>query len=241
MDLIEDCNNLNAIVQSTERQRQFIENFIRDNKLLAEFYTNNIRQELAKRGWFIAGSLYPHQFQPLELALRNKKEDQVEEFLKIHIRGQISEIRKDAMKRWKKRAEIIAEAFDAHVDEKYSLSVPVLLTQADGISYDIFGAYLFTNSKGSIKNAVGESIEKGNLHKRPLAKSFLDLLLNPSGLQLNTDHRDEIKTSGQIFSPLNRHGVLHGIDCNYAIEGNSLRGIALISFLEWVDLIIPIR
>ena len=242
--LTKHFNNLNAILQSAERQRQFIENFARDNQLLAEFYANAIRPELAQRGWFIAGSLYPHQYQTLELALKKKAEDQVEEFLKIHIRGQISDVRKHAMNRWKKRAEILADAFDAHIAAKYTLSVPVLLAQADGISYDIFGANLFTNYNGPIDKAIGKSIEKSNLHKRPLAKSFLDLLLEAletSGLRRPTNKRNEMETSSRIYYPLNRHGVLHGLDCDYAIEGNSLRGIALISFLEWVAQVIPMK
>jgi hypothetical protein len=187
-----------------------------------------------QRGWFIAGSLYPHQYQSLARALKEQAEDQVEEFLKIHVRGLISDARENATKRWRERAKILADAFDAHITEKYTLSVPVLLAQADGISADLLGAYLFTNRKGSIKDAASESIES-HLHDRPLAKSFLGLLLETSGLRTDTRERDEFAASGRIFSPLNRHGVLHGLDSDYATEANSLRGIALISFLDWVS------
>jgi hypothetical protein len=231
-------NSLHAVVQSIKRQQQFIEDFVRDNRLLAEFYADTMRKELAQRGWFIAGSLYPHQFEPLARALKMEAEDQVEEFLKIHVRGLVSDVKKSAMKRWQERAEILADAFDAHIAGKYTLSVPVLLAQADGISADLFGAYLFTKNKGSIKAAASRVI-KNHLQKRPLAKSFVGLLIEASGLLRETRKRDKLVASGLICSPLNRHGVLHGLDCDYATEANSLRGIALISFLEWVGDVIP--
>jgi hypothetical protein len=217
-----------------------MEDFLRDNRLLDKFYADAVSKELAKRGWFIAGSLNPHQYQPLTRALKNQAEDQVEEFLKIHVRGLASGVQKNAMKRWQKRAEILADAFDAHFAGKYTLSVPVLLAQADGISADLFRAYLFTNKKGSISKAASRAIEN-HFQERPLAKSFLGLLLKPSGLRINTNKRDKLATSGSILSSLNRHGVLHGLDCDYATESNSLRGIALISFLEWVARVTPMK
>ncbi len=238
--LIKQINSLHAVVQSLERKKQSIEDFFRDNRLLAELYADAISQELASRGWFIAGSLYSHQFKPLARALKMKAEDQVEEFLKIHVRSRVSDIKKRAIECWKERAEILDDAFDAHIAGKYTLSVPVLLAQADGISADLLGAYIFTDHKGSIKKAASRAIES-HLQKRPLAKSFLELLLKASGLRLDTRKRDELATSGLIFSPLNRHGVLHGLDCEYATEANSLRGIALIDFLEWVAKAIPLK
>jgi hypothetical protein len=232
-NILNQLKGLHAIVDSAERQRKFIDDFARDNRLLAKFYADTLRRELARRGWFIAGSLYPHQFQPLARALKNRAENQVEEFLKIHIRGLTSDVRESALTRWRDRDEILADAFDAHIAGKFTLSVPVFLAQADGISAELLGAYLFTNRDGSIKQAASRIIES-NFQKRPLAKSFLGLLLEASGLKSDTREREELST-------LNRHGVLHGLDCDYATEGNSLRGIALISFLEWVAEVIPIK
>jgi len=231
--ILNQLNSLQDVVEYVECQRKFFEDFARGNRSIAKLYADTIRQELARRGWFIAGSLGTHQYQPLAKALKEGAENQVEEFLKRHVRGLISDIRKSAVKRWRERAEILADAFDAHIAGKYSLSVPVFLAQADGISADLLGAWLFTKQKGSIEQAASKVIER-HFQERPLAKSFLGLLLEVSGLGLDTRKRDEL-------SPLNRHGVLHGLDCDYATEANSLRGIALISFLEWVAQVIPIK
>lgn len=240
VQLMKQINSLNEILQSAERNSQFMQDFARDNRLLAEFFTKNISQELAKRGWFIAGSLYPPQYQPLSDALKNQAEDQVEEFLKTHVRGMVSNVRKNAVERWRDRAEILDDAFDAHVQRKFTLSIPVLLAQADGISAHLLGAYLFHTDRehGSITSAASSAINNHCLD-RPLYRSFLGLLLQSSGLRIQTQRRDELVASGGVYSPLNRHGVLHGLDCDYATEANSLRGVALISFLEWVAQVIP--
>lgn len=238
VNIMKQLNGLHAVFQSAERKRQFMEDFIRENQLLADFYTDNISFDLAQRGWFIAGTMYPDQYQSLAKALKARDEDQVEEFLKKHVRGLISDVKENAKKRWQNHAEILADAFDAHIDGKYTLSVPIFLAQADGISADLLGAFLFTNRRGSIRNAASNSIER-HLEDRPLVKSFLGLLLETSGLRTDTDERDEFAATGHIFSPLNRHGVLHGLDLDYATEANSLRGIALISFLDWIAQTIP--
>ena len=137
------------------------------------------------------------------------------------------------MNRWPIRKNILNDALEAHNEGKYTLSVPVLLAQADGISAGLLGSFLFTNHQGSI-SATAEHLMKQRFSDRPLAKSFLGLLLEASGLRLDTRKRDKMLAAGQIVSPLNRHGVLHGLDCDYATDTNSLRGIALIGFLEWV-------
>jgi hypothetical protein len=239
-NLINYFNYINSVYADIERQYQFVEDFRRDNKVLAELYKNDISQELASRGWFIAGDLCCNQYKPLDKALKMKEENEIEDFLKEHVRNLVSNIKESAMKRWRERSQIIADAFDAHSSAKYTLSVPVLLAQADGISADILGAYLFSNNKGPIEKAASNAIKK-HLKHRPLAKSFLGMLLNKLGIGIKTIKRDELAASGLIFSPLNRHGVLHGLDCDYATEANSLRGIALINFLEWVAGVIPTK
>jgi hypothetical protein len=59
--------------------------------------------------------------------------------------------------------------------------------------------------------------------------SFIGILLEDSGMCTLTEKRDEKRRSGHPFSPLNRHGVMHGIDCDYATESNGLRAASLIA------------
>lgn len=232
-DMFKQFEGLEGIMKSVERTHRFIEDFARQNRYLAKLYQDTLRRDLARRGWFIAGSLSPSQYKPLAEALGQGRELEVEEFLKAHTEESIASIRQSASSRWPNRQRILTDAFDAHVAGKYTLSVPVLLSQADGIAADLLGALLFSNRQGPISKAADHLI-KGNLSSRPLAKSFLGLLLEASGLRLDTQERDRLIASGQLVSPLNRHGVLHGLDCDYATNANSLRSIALIGFLDWV-------
>lgn len=240
-DIGKRIERFQGTVQSAERTLQFIEDFSRQNRQLATFYQDHLCSELAHRGWFIGGSLYPSQYGPLGEALRLGWEPEIEEFLKAHTEKSIPAIRRSALSRWPSRQQILTDAFDAHVAGKYTLSVPVLLSQADGISADLLDAFLFTNRPRPISEAAENLIEE-RFSARPLAKSFLGLLLEglhpeKPGLRLRTSKRDNLIESGQIVSPLNRHGVLHGLDCDYATDANSLRGIALIGFLDWVAVV----
>ena len=210
-----------------------MEDFSRQNRQLAALYQDTLRCKLAHRGWFIAGTLYPSQYKPLAEAFEQGWEPEIEQFLKDHTEKNISAIRGAALSRWPSRRHILIDALDAHSEGKYTLSIPVLLAQADGISAALLGSLLFTNHHGSICGAAEHLIEK-RFPARPLAKSFLGLLLEASGLRLDTRERDKMIAAGQVVSPLNRHGVLHGLDSDYGTDANSLRGIALIGFLDWV-------
>ena len=222
-----------AIVHSSEQQSRFMQKFREDNSTLAVCFSDRMRGPLANRGWFVAGSLYPQQYPRIANALEKGEEEVIERLLQDHIRGRVPEIRQHTLSKWPERASVISDAFEAHGEGKYTLSIPVMLAQADGVSLEILGAFLFSSYKGKVADAASGRME-GQLACRPLAQSFLGLLLEASGLSMDTQERDELLASGQVVSPLNRHGVLHGIDCEYATEGNSLRAIALLQFLAWV-------
>jgi len=226
------AKDVESILSSTKETMLFIEKFRRDNETIATWFKNVISGYLAQRGWFVAGSLYTSQYQALKDAIKKNNEAEIEDFMVQHVRSITKDTASAAYAKWPRRQAILADAFDAHSKKLYTLSVPVMLAQADGMAFDIFGAYLFTK-KGKIGNKVKAMIE-GKFKQRPLAKSFLELLIKASGLRLSTEKLNKSKAEGLSESPLNRHGVLHGIDCDYPKECNSLRAIALINFLNWV-------
>ena len=211
-----------------------IEQFLRDNKKIAILFEDVIRGYLAQRGWFVGGSLNAQQYLVLKKGIEQHQETAIENFMIKHVRSKTKEVAADAYAIWPHRRTVLVDAFDAHSKGLYTLSVPVLLAQADGMTHEIFGAFLFTNRRGKKIRDKAKSIIETELEERPLAKSFLGLLLEESGLRLETQKRDEQEKAGISVSPLNRHGVLHGIDCNYPREWNSLRAVALIGFLNWV-------
>ena len=208
------AKNIESILGSTMKTMCFIEKFRSDNKQIATWFEDVIRGCLAQQGWFVAGSLYTNQYQALKEAIEQGKEAEIEDFMMQHVRSIINHIASDADAKWPHRRAILADAFNTHSKKLYTLSVPVMLAQADGMALDILGAFLFTNHNGKIDEKAKAIIE-GQIAQRPLAKSFLGLFIEASGLSLTTKKRDYRKAAGLSVSPLNRHGVLHGIDCDY--------------------------
>lgn len=231
--IAQHAKKIQPILDSFKKTTDFIEKFKRDNNQIATWYEDVIRGYLAQRGWFVAGSLYTNQFPALKNAIEQNAESEIEDFMIRHVRAISDHAASEASAKWPHRQVILSDAFDAHSKELFTLSVPVMLAQADGIALEILGAFLFTDHSGRVADKAVEIIDVKIKH-RPLAKSFLGLLIDASGLRLSTKERDQRKNAGFPVSPLNRHGVLHGIDCDYPTESNSLRAIALIHYLNWV-------
>lgn len=235
--IIKSVREMQNITDSIEEKRLFVKRFLDDNKKIAQLYEDTIRKYLAERGWYVAGSLYGNQYPMLEKAIKENRNSEVDEFLQSHVRSNINEIQRVVCEKWPNHAPIINDAFEAHTKTTYTLSVPVLLAQADGICYEILEAFLFTNHAGNVNEKINNLVQS-DIPYTPLARSFLGLLIEVSGLRMDTKQRDEFEGAGVSISPLNRHGVLHGIDCDYCSESNSLRSIALLSFLSEVDNIV---
>ncbi len=230
---IEAILNVESILGSIKKSTDFIDKFRRDNEQLGAWFENDIRGYLGQRGWFVAGSLSARQYQSLKKAIKQDKETEIEDFMVQHVRSITDNTASAAYVKWPHRRAILSDAFDAHSKKLYTLSVPVILAQADGMAFELLNAFLFTNHSGKIGDKAEAMIEK-ECKQRPLAQSWLGLLTEASGLQVSTKTRDEQIDTGMPVSPLNRHGVLHGIDYDYPKECNSLRAIALVYFLNWV-------
>ena len=140
-------------------------------------------------------------------------------------RSRLDDIESNLMSTFPHRADILGDAFEAHRQEKYNLSVPLLLIQADGVWWDRCSRNLFF--KG-FDNAVKDLVDKvpdETLRELALALSY-------KRIPLALSERD--RSSG--FSDLNRHQVLHGEVTEYGTEENSLKAVA---FLDFCALVLP--
>jgi hypothetical protein len=121
------------------------------------------------------------------------------------------------------RSVILNKAFLAHKKQNYELSIPVFLAQADGICQELSGHHLFSNSR-----------------KRPPIKRFIEKLTPDSHiaallepLRQTMPISESTETRLDPLS-LNRHGILHGVDVNYATETNSFKAMSLLSYVSSV-------
>lgn len=232
--LMRSATKFQAHVKSATKFVRSIEQFRRENKVLADLLRDGICEYVARRGWFVAASLNHHQIVALKKAVEEDLEDDIEEFMVKHVRSEISAIAAEAESIWPERVPILTDAFHAHEEQLYTLSIPVMLAQADGMALDALRAHFFTNDPRKIGD-VTEELITGKLKDRPLAQAFISLLpLLDLGLRMPTKRRDKLREQNKPISPLNRHGVLHGIDCDYATERNGLRAVALIGCAIWL-------
>ena len=141
-------------------------------------------------------------------------------------------ILKDMIKDWKLRsyfdvrAELLDDALDAHVNGKYSLSIPALLPLIEGFFNSCFIAY---DHKALIKRMKEFFVVNG---RDELIANSLEAVLEEYLFRTATFFGSEDKNSytnfktNSIMPPeqiLNRHGVLHGFDYQYISKENSLR------------------
>ena len=121
------------------------------------------------------------------------------------------------------RAQVIIDAFAAHRQSKFNLSVPVFLAQADGIAWDRLGKTLFSSKTIQEPEDLASKVNEGILRKL-----FLGLMWPEWPLALPESQRPE------DFSGLNRHQVLHGEVADYGTEANSLQAMALLNFCSFI-------
>ena len=172
---------------------------------------------LAEHGWFMDPEMTVNL--PGDLADALEGQDHVEAltFLESFFERRTSAVEESLTKNYPDRKHILGEAFEAHRLEKYNLSVPVFLTQADGI----FGSQLFAKRTSTAKNHRYAS----DRFFQAFFKLFEERIpLWESGKNVQ----------GNPVDCLNRHQVLHGESTQFGTPRFSLQCISLLSFLNWL-------
>lgn len=214
-------------------------------------HEDRIRDYCAANGWYLPllGFTIP-QIKSLADLIEKDQNTEVEDFLCDFAKSCYDSTFTQAQKYWPHRQNILQDAFDAHIQRKYTLSVPVLLAQADGIFFElIYKPEVFPGHKGhrqvslygteckqpKSKKAFDKILESitqrlGQLPISSMVRLHIELLRIPSALS-NSITLDSHTQKLHWKDPINRNAILHGIDVKYPTEENSLRAIMLISYL----------
>ena len=192
-----------------------------------ELATTQIRQEhlatLAEHGWFLDPEMPFTTPAVLAEAIEVEDVGAVTTWLADHFRQRVDDIATTLTEKFPSRARILSEAFDAHREGKYNLSIPVLLAQSDGMCKDTWAFFLFPG--GERKELVAAIIgHDDNAFRANLA----GLLGQPVPLWRTRKEREP------DFVELNRHQVLHGESVNYGTEINSLKAISFLGYLSFI-------
>ena len=128
----------------------------------------------------------------------------------------------DLYKRHPQRKKVLKSAFKNHYDQDYYASIPIFLSQADGICFDYTKTRLYSTTRGVPK--ISKEIKK--LPERSLTTIILNPLLEQGLITANENERHNFSGT------LNRHEILHGISVSYATKINSYKSISWISYIS---------
>jgi archaellum component FlaC len=191
-----------------------------------KIYTEKTPEHLlliAQQGWFI--DLESELNLPSRVAykIQDREFDDADALLIDYYNENLDLIFERLVNRHPNRKEILVQIMKAYRDKSYSMLIPVVLTQVDGICFDFTKAKFFIKERKNYLPQVTSEIEK-------LAGNFLDIYLSP--LQNQTPIMAREQDISLFPCHLNRHEILHGINTEYGSEINSLKVISLLKYIS---------
>ena len=177
--------------------------------------------KLAVRGWFLGPDVPVSSIPQLGHAVDGTP-DEVDIVVGQYIRRRLDVIESALIKSYPDRSHLFKEAFEAHRERRYSLSIRAFLAEADGVFHDRFGKPLFTRKRNDAVSAFMSEV----------TGRFFQAHLHP--LTQVIPLWEDTRRLPDTFEGLNRHQVLHGIKADYDTETNSLKAISLLDYLVWV-------
>ncbi len=200
--------------------------------------TESLLGKLAEKGWFLPLDISIPAVDHLTKLIESNDDEQVDRLLVKFCTTRLDGVLSSLTIVFPERAHLFRSAFKAHKRKEYDLSIPVLLAQADGVCYGMLGEYLFARKEGIPKTKKALQAKIGSIPLTSIYGAFLGPLRCGSALMLNPDQMKEKRCSIPRYNVLNRHEIMHGIDKNYGSEVNSLKTIAQLDYLRYVQKIL---
>lgn len=189
-----------------------------------------INRKLIPYGWFFSPSLPAFSAREIYEQLKNDGTEAVIEAITKYFSNKACEVIINSIcskTEFGSRTHIIKDAFQAHCQEKYTLSVPVFLAQAGGAFMDHFGRELYDIRKKRYLNKNISFLQSINIMVNDFETLVQDVLAKSYGIKK--------RMPGGTFA---RHPILHGRSTDYGTKKNSIRAIL---FLDYVSFIIRLQ
>jgi hypothetical protein len=167
----------------------------------------------------------------------------IDEVMAQYYRINLRSFTDDLTSRYPGRAAAIQAALNAHSSlgrEGFLLSIPVFIAQADGLLTEIteVKCAMVKERKGNELQASKALREKLVADPESLDLAHPILRLDESDFMKSAEARQiAAQASGESFTALNRHQVMHGESSDYGTEINSLKAF---SFLVCVGAHLPV-
>lgn len=197
----------------------------------------------SSKGWFFGWHESLGELVALLEKLAGIEQPHVDEFMGQYYRNNFEPLTHELVDRHPNRAAVIKAAVRAHSafgPDGYFLSIPVFIAQADGLLTEIAGVKSATMRAS--KNTRELQASKALREKLGSDQEALDLIhpilkLHELNFMKSASERErDAQVSGESFTALNRHQVVHGESWDYGTETNSLKAF---SFLAFVGLHLP--
>lgn len=178
---------------------------------------------LFAQGWCLDSEMPLTTGGDLAQAFLEGDEEGAQAWLMDWFTQRLDAIEQTLVERHPARAAVLAQAFDAHRQGLYALSIPVLLIQAEGVVQDRYQRQLFSKKAHANLKRLFEELPDDDMRAILIGAFYVDIPL--------TRNTNELPDG---FNGLNRHAVLHGTDPNYATQVNGLRAVSLLNFASYL-------
>jgi hypothetical protein len=179
---------------------------------------------LGTHGWYLDLEMPIPFLWKLNKALEEGSVQETDDALVHYFEEHLDEIEASIVERFSNRKKVIWAAFSAHRRCEYELSIPVLLSQTDGICKEVVNEHFFIKQNKKPRTAL--------YVEQIAADTYRAALLSPLAHSLPISASENER--GASFSELNRYMVLHGESLDYGTKTNSLKAISLINYVAHV-------
>lgn len=184
-----------------------------------------VQSYLVGRGWYLPIGLFSlGRVHKISRLVKEGEDETIEAFVRNYARKhEMPVVREAVPELFPRREEIVRQALEAHENEQYALTVPLLLSQAEGMFFAALEGHFYDEDE---REETRREIK--NDPDMAYAILTMDHLFQPGPLHEDYDGNPREVARRRDFS-FNRHLILHGHSTDYHTEANSLRAIALVA------------
>jgi hypothetical protein len=174
---------------------------------------------MAQSGWF--PNWFTFFYHPKEEVA------DVDTLMTMHLNDCWGDLTAKIMKLCPNREHIFRAAFRLHEEGNYIASIPLFISQADGIFCEEIKSFLFMGDKP--QKALEKMLETGELQRG----FFQDIFLEPYMVKTQFSAGMSKASAKCKKKAPNRHGIMHGYreHLDYGTELNSLKSFSLLAFV----------
>jgi hypothetical protein len=226
LEFAEFLNQLETYLKQpevAEKLRAFL-----DNIKNFPIYDRSVGAKMAEFGWYTNWETPIDANAYLAEAVKGDI-SKLDDFMESHLVESWLTLTTRILKNYPQRTEILSTAFTLHTEGRFVASIPLFLSQCDGIVFAKFNHSLFgkRNKKLLIGETLKEKIERGEIEKDGVLDIFYEALRVKNAFSANS-------SDANTQSAPNRHGVLHGLEghLDYGTKKNSLKTFSLLAYLD---------